>query len=75
MKIQSSELISRYGDSRGMKADSQQYLDLLETQSDYLVLSSDRQQHVATEIAAILDSNGGLLIKPYTTLLMVAKPI
>jgi protein-L-isoaspartate O-methyltransferase len=61
--------------ARSIRYNTQQYLDLLRTQSDYSILSSDQQQQVTTEIAAILDSNGGLLIKPYTTLLMVAKPI
>jgi protein-L-isoaspartate O-methyltransferase len=61
--------------TRSIRYSTQQYLDLLRTQSDYLVLSSDRQQHLETEIAAIIDDNGGSIVKPYTTLLIVARPI
>jgi protein-L-isoaspartate O-methyltransferase len=60
---------------RSIRYSTQQYLDLLKTQSDYLILSPAQQQHLVQEIAEILNSNGGWLDKPYTTLLMVAKPI
>ncbi len=60
---------------RSIRYSTQQYLDLLKTQLDYLILSPDQQQHLADAISEILDSNGGWLVKPYTTLLMVARPL
>jgi hypothetical protein len=52
----------------------QQYLNLLNTQSDYLILPKDKQQNLARVIEEILNNHGGCIIKPYVTVLLVAQP-
>ena len=61
--------------SWSMRYSVQQYLNLLNTQSDFLILPQAVQQQLAHRTEAILNKHGGYIVKPYLTLLLVAQPI
>lgn len=52
---------------------TQQYLDLVGTQSDYLIQSEDVQRELLGAIAAAIEGNGGAIIRPYISVLLLAK--
>lgn len=54
---------------------TQQYLNLLNTQSDYLILAQAKQQNLTNAIADILNSYGGSIVKPYVAVLLLADKI
>lgn len=54
---------------------TQQYLDLTSTQSDYLIQPEANQRGLLDAIAIAINSNGGSLVKPYVSVLLLAKKI
>lgn len=51
---------------------TQQYLDLVATQSDYLIQPAEQQRELLAAIASVLDHNGGV-VRPYVSVLLLAK--
>jgi SAM-dependent methyltransferase len=51
---------------------TQQYLDLIATQSDYLIQPAEQQRELLEAIATVLDPHGGI-VRPYVSLLLLAK--
>ena len=56
-----------------VKYSTQQYLDLLKTQSDYLILPQTNQKNLSHAIAEILNTHGGFITKPYVAALFLAQ--
>jgi protein-L-isoaspartate O-methyltransferase len=54
---------------------TQQYLDLVRTQSDYLILTEANQRTVDNAIANIINTDGGAIVKPYVAVLLMADKI
>lgn len=52
---------------------TQQYLDLVRTQSDYLIQPEVKQRELLDAIATILENNGGGILRPYVSVLLVAQ--
>ncbi|MGF1568990.1 MAG: class I SAM-dependent methyltransferase [Nodosilinea sp.] len=51
----------------------QQYLNLLKTQSEYIILPEDKRQNLAGVIEEILNHHGGYITKPYVAILLIAQ--
>jgi hypothetical protein len=51
---------------------TQQYLDLVATQSDYLIQPVEQQRELLNAIATVLNPHGGI-VRPYISLLLLAK--
>jgi SAM-dependent methyltransferase len=51
---------------------TQQYLDLVSTQSDYLIKPAEQQRELLAAISTVLDPHGGI-VRPYVSLLLLAK--
>lgn len=56
-----------------MRYSTQEYLDLLNTQSDYQILPQANQENLSHAIAEILNARGGFIVKPYVAVLFVAQ--
>lgn len=50
-----------------------QYLDLLQTHSDHIMLDEQRRSALLAEIGAVIDGSGGRLDLPYVTRLTLAR--
>jgi SAM-dependent methyltransferase len=50
-----------------------QYLDLLNTRTDYRSLPEVNQQHLSNAIAEIISAHGGSIVKPYVSALFLAQ--
>ena len=53
-----------------------QYLDLVRTQSDYLIQPAEMREKLLEAITTAIEDNGGSLIRPYVSILLIAeKPL
>ncbi|MEM9908316.1 MAG: class I SAM-dependent methyltransferase [Cyanobacteria bacterium P01_D01_bin.44] len=52
---------------------TQQYLDLVRTQSDYLIQSEAKQRELLDEIVTVIENNGGSIVRTYASVLMLAN--
>lgn len=52
---------------------TQQYIDLVRTQSDYLIQSEVKQQELLEAIATVIENNGGSIDRPYVSVLVIAQ--
>ena len=52
---------------------TQEYLDLLNTSSDYRILPQANQENLSRAIAEILNAHGGFITKPYVAALFLAQ--
>lgn len=52
---------------------TQQYLDLISTQSDYLIRPEGKQRELLGALATVIDNNGGSIIRPYTSILLLSQ--
>ncbi len=52
---------------------SSEYLRLLSTYSDHIILVQEIREELFAKITAIIDGNGGTLIRPWTTVLFLMK--
>lgn len=67
----SEPVVKRYAWS--LRYTTQQYLDLVRTQSDYLIQTEKMQERLLEAIATAIENNGGSLIRPYVSVLLIAK--
>ena len=64
-------LIKQYAWSQ--RYTTQQFLDLVGTQSDYLVQPEAKQQGLLKAIATMIDNNGGTFVRTYVSVLLIAN--
>ncbi|MGL5808096.1 MAG: class I SAM-dependent methyltransferase, partial [Xenococcaceae cyanobacterium] len=55
--------------------DVSQYLNLLNTQTDYLQLLHRDRQNLQQAIAEVLNAYGGSIVKPYVSALFIAQKV
>lgn len=67
----SKPTVKRY--SWSLRYTTEQYLDLVRTQSDYLIQPKGKQQALLSAIASLIENNGGSLLRPYVSLLLLAQ--
>lgn len=54
---------------------TQQYLDLISTQSDYLIQPEDKQRGLLDALATVIDNNSGSIVRPYVSILLLSQRI
>ena len=52
---------------------TEQYLDLVRTQSDYLIQPAEMQRKLLDAIATAIEGNGGFIVRPYVSVLLLAR--